>query len=182
MKHGGRPAFPLKRRGLVQQALWFLFAFALLHGLWNVIRGTSAERLAVDILIVKSATAFINALTPSVNAAAAGARILAKGGGINISSGCEGTEALFLLIAAIFACPFGWRVRVIGMLLGTLLIFALNQIRIVSLFYAYRYDQGWFDLLHHKVAPLALIAAGSMFFLLWSTRHADRSDDVVADA
>ncbi len=169
-----------KRRNLIQQAFLFLLVFALLHGLWNISRGTGAERLAVESLTVGSATILINLLTPTVNATAVNTRIQAAGGGINISNGCEGTEALFLLLAAIIACPYAWRVRCMGLLMGASLIFALNQIRIVTLFYAYRHDRALFDLLHHNVAPLALIAAASLFFLVWTTRHAPQH--VVAGA
>lgn len=166
---------------MLRQGALFLIAFAVLQGLWHASRGTGVERFAVDFMTVKSATAFINVLTPTVGALAAGSRIGAPGGGITISNGCEGTEALFLLMAAIIACPFAWRVRLLGALCGALLIFALNQIRILVLFYAYRYDQAWFNQLHHTIAPLFLIAAASLFFLAWTTHHASRIDHAVAD-
>jgi len=173
-------SYAVKQRSLISQAMWFLMVYALLHIVWNASRGTSGERLAIDTMIVKPIVALINVLTPSVNATAAGSSILALGGGINISNGCEGTDALFLLMAAIIACPFAWRVRLIGMLYGISLIFSLNQIRILVLFYAYRNDKTWFDQLHHNVAPLALIAAASLFFLLWTMHHTARYGNVVA--
>ncbi len=57
------------------------------------------------------------------------------------------------------------------MLAGTLLVFVLNLGRILTLFYAYRSDKRWFDLLHGTVAPLLPIALSALFFLFWLERH-----------
>ena len=78
---------------------------------------------------------------------------------------------LFLLIAAFASAQLPWRARLGGLLAGTLLVFVLNQGRILALFYAYRSDKALFDLLHGTVAPLLLIALSSLFFLFWLARY-----------
>ncbi|MGZ3238773.1 MAG: exosortase/archaeosortase family protein [Burkholderiaceae bacterium] len=166
------------RHALIFQAIFFLFAFMLLQGLWLAARDTWIERFSVNTVTVKTAVTLINSLTSEVGAIAIENRIDAPGGGITIANGCEGTDALFLLVAAIAACPFSWRVRVVGLLTGSFLVLALNQIRIITLFYAFRNDKALFGLLHHTVAPIALIAAASLFFLAWSTHHSRRCADV----
>jgi exosortase family protein XrtM len=142
----------------------FLLLFFVLQSLWGFARGSRIEHLVIDQATAGVAAQLINWLTPGVNAVAEGSRVNAAGGGINILNGCEGTEVLFLLLPALWVAPLGWRRRLIGCLLGTVWVFALNQVRVVTLFYAHRSDMGLFDLLHGVVAPLVLIVLVTAFF------------------
>ena len=158
-------------RPLWLQALLFGAVFLLLQTGYGALRGTWVERLAIDTLTVKTAAWSIRALTPDVAVQAVGTRLKAPGGGINIINGCEGTEVLFLLCAAFASAALPWRARLTGVLAGALLVFALNQGRILALFYAYRSDKALFDLLHGTVAPLVLIVLSALFFLYWLERY-----------
>jgi len=60
-----------------------------------------------------------------------------------------------------------WRRRLIGLGLGILLVFGLNQIRLVALFYAFRADPSLFDLLHGILAPIALVIAVALYVMYW---------------
>jgi exosortase family protein XrtM len=146
----------------------FLAIFALLQWLWGEARGTALERLIINDLTVGCAVAIANFLTPAVQAVADGSRIRASGGGINILNGCEGIEIVFLLVAALCVFPASWRQRFLGIATGTAFVFALNQLRILMLFYAYRADKALFGLLHGTVAPVAMIACSVVFLLLWA--------------
>lgn len=71
---------------------------------------------------------------------------------------------MFLLAAALAAVRLpGWQ-RTIALLLGVGLIFALNQARILTLFYTFRADRGLFDVLHTAVLPVLLVAATAAYF------------------
>lgn len=146
----------------------FLAIFAVLQGAWREARGSWLERLVIDDLTVGSAVSIIESVTPGVQAVADGSRIRAPGGGINILNGCEGIEIVFLLVAALCVFPASWRQRFLGIATGTLFVFALNQVRILALFYAYRADKALFGLLHGTVAPVAMIACSVVFLLLWA--------------
>lgn len=161
---------PRKPRSLIIQVLIFFSVFVALQSAYNAARETWVERLLIDNLTVKSAALLINTLSPQAQAVPVGTRLKAPGGGINILNGCEGTEVLFLLVAAFIACPLTWRVRLVGLLCGTLLVFVLNQARILALFYAFRSDKALFDLLHTIVAPVVMIAIASLFFHACLTR------------
>jgi exosortase/archaeosortase family protein len=63
-----------------------------------------------------------------------------------------------------------WRKRAQGILIGTLGVWALNQGRILVLFYANRSDKELFNLLHGTVAPLVLIVLTSIAFLFYIDR------------
>ena len=160
-----------KPRPLWVQALLFGLAFLLLQSAYSAVRDTWVERLVIDTLTVKSAAWSIRTLTPEVAVQAVGTRLKAPGGGINIINGCEGTEVLFLLLAAFASAALPWRARLGGVLVGTVLVFVLNQGRILALFYAYRSDKALFDLLHGTLAPLLLIACSALFFLFWLKRY-----------
>jgi exosortase/archaeosortase family protein len=158
------------RRTLGQSLVIFLAVFIAMQALWHWAEGSIVERLLVDHVTVRPAAVLVNLLTPNVRAMAIGTRLSAPGGGINILNGCEGAEIAFLLFAAFAAVRLPWRGRLVGLLTGGLLIYGLNQVRILALFYAYRTDQALFDALHGMVAPVILIAATGLFFHVWVNR------------
>ncbi len=142
----------------------FLSVFAVLQWVWGTARDTWIERLVIHQATVKPAAALVQWITPTAHAQPVGASINAPGGGLNILNGCEGTEIMFLLIAAFAAVRLGWQQKLIGLSLGLVLIFALNQARILALFYTYRNDRSLFDLLHTTILPAVLIAAVALYF------------------
>lgn len=155
--------------------LVFVLVAATLQWAWSSARGTAAEKLVIDQLTVKSAVGLIDLLTPEVSAYAAGASIKAPGGGLNVLNGCEGTDVLILLLAALASYPLGWRARLLGLLAGGGFVFAANQLRLLALFYTYRHDRELFSQLHGLVLPLLLVAATLAFFvwlLGWNSRQA----------
>lgn len=159
------------------QKWWaLLLGFALVFGLlqygWSEARDTALERWVVDQATVKPAVWLVNTLTPKVAAIADESRIRATGGGLNIRNGCEGTEVLFILAAAFVAARMRWRTRLVGFFGGLALLFVLNQIRIVVLFYAFRSDHHLFDLLHTTIAPLFMILLVFLYFYVWLHRDA----------
>jgi hypothetical protein len=79
---------------------FFAFQYA-----WGLASGTELERWIIDGATVHSAVALINWLTPEAAAVAGGASIHSDGASLNIRNGCEGTEILFLLLAALCAYP-----------------------------------------------------------------------------
>jgi len=158
-------------RGLLIQAGWFLAVFVLLQSCWNASLNTSADAFLTDTLTVKAAVTAIQLLTPASNTIAIGRTISSPGGGIHIGNGCEGVSVLFLLIAAIIASPVSNRQKCQGLLIGSALVYFLNECRIIGLFYAFRTERPLFDLLHHIVAPTAMIILVGLFYLVWSMRH-----------
>lgn len=158
---------------LLTQALVFLFVFTTLQVLWLLIRDNSVGHFIRGDLTVKPAVFLINLLTPDTHASAYGNQILAKGGGLVIKLGCEGVEAMFILIAAMVSAPLTKKSILKGILFGMLFVFVFNQIRLLILFYTFRADKSLFNLLHGTVAPLALIALAALFFYWWLHRHSN---------
>ena len=169
-----------ERRAMLWRLVFFLAAFAALQGLYETAKGTWVERLIIDHATVQTAAWLIDTLDPSVGVEPVGPRLRAPGGGLNILNGCEGTETAFLMIAAMLVAPLSLRARLGGLLAGTLVVFVLNQARVVALFYAFRSDKAVFDMLHGIVAPLLLIVAAAAFFVVWLNRYAVSPDAAAA--
>lgn len=166
------------RGALVRRIVVFLSIVAALNFMWGTAADTGIERLVIDQWIVKPATFLIDQVTPEIGVRAVRSSIAAPGGGLNIRAGCDGLDMLFLVIAAFLVAPLRWRARLYGLLLGVLIVYALNQVRILVLFYANRADKSLFDLLHTTALPLILIAFVAMYFYAWlahDTRHGAQS-------
>jgi exosortase/archaeosortase family protein len=156
------------------RAVGFVMIFCALQLGWQGLGGTWVQRLIVDEITVGSATALVNAVTPAVHAQAVGTAMHAPGGGLNVINGCDGTETLFLLCAAFAVAPLTARARSAGLALGTLVVFGVNELRLLALFYANRSDPELFNLLHAVVGPIAVILAVAGFFYGWVMHNAPR--------
>jgi exosortase/archaeosortase family protein len=163
-KHQEKPS-------LLRQTMLFFFAFALLQVSWLLLRDHAFGHFVRGEITVKPAVAMINLFSPSIHAQALGNQILAPGGGLVIKLGCEGLEAMFILIAAILASDVKFRNMLMGMLTGTLLVYVLNQARILLLFYTNRSDKALFHLLHATIAPIVLIAIVGIFYYWWLNKN-----------
>ncbi|HYK04304.1 MAG TPA: exosortase H [Thermoanaerobaculia bacterium] len=92
--------------------------------------------------------------------------------GVNINNGCNGVEAMLILLASIVAFPASMKARAAGLILGALAVQFLNAIRIVTLYLLGAYQPKLFDLFHTAVWQIAIIMAAIGFFLVWSARVA----------
>ena len=149
-------------------ALVFLLIFSVLQFGYSASRGSFFEWLVIDFATVRPSAAVINLIAPGEQAHAQGHRIVSAQGGLNILNGCEGTESMFLLLAAIVAFTASWLRKLKGALIGILLVYLLNQLRIVTLYFVAHQDKHWFDLLHGYIAPTLIIVLTCVFFLWWA--------------
>jgi exosortase family protein XrtM len=148
--------------------IFLLLFFGMQYG-YSACQGTIVEHVVLDVATVRPSAAAINLISPDANAQASGHRIVSPHGSLSVLNGCEGTETLFLLLAAIAAFKAPWRHKLKGAVLGTLIIYGLNQGRIVALFFAAQQDRKWFDMLHGTIAPTLIIVLSVLFFLWWSS-------------
>jgi exosortase/archaeosortase family protein len=141
--------------------------FFILQMSYDACRGTAFEHFVLGDMTVVPTAKLIQTLTPEVGVKAIGNQLRAPGGGITVLKGCEGTEVMFMLVAAFSAVIMPWRRRLMGLGIGILMVFCLNQIRLVGLFYAYRSDPSLFDLLHGTLAPITLVIIVALYALFW---------------
>lgn len=87
---------------------------------------------------------------------------------VNIKHGCDAIEPIALFIAAVLAFPAPLRTKLPGLLIGTLVLTALNIVRIISLFYIGIYWPRAFDTMHEDVWQPAFIVFSLLFWVLWA--------------
>ena len=90
-----------------------------------------------------------------------------RGGGIKIVAGCNGVEAVLILISAVLAFPAPWKHKFVGIGLGFLAIQALNLVRIISLYYLQRWNYVWFEWFHLYLWQALIILDALVFWLIW---------------
>jgi exosortase H (IPTLxxWG-CTERM-specific) len=90
-----------------------------------------------------------------------------SGFAITIEAGCNGVEAMLVLLAGILAFPAPWRLKAIGLAIGMVAIQALNLLRIVSLFYLGQWDAQWFEWAHLYVWQALIMLDALIVWLLW---------------
>lgn len=148
-------------------ALYFLLLYALMQGAYVFFRGSGLQRTLIDDLTVRPATWIVNTIHPAEHAVAQANRIVSHSGGLTVLPGCEGSEALFLMLAALIAFPLHWRSKRLALMYCVLLVFAINQCRLVALYFTARYDRALFSVLHGFVGPAVIILICTLFFVWW---------------
>ena len=106
------------------------------------------------------------------NVAVSGTVIRSSRFAVNINNGCNGVEAMLILLASIVAFPASMKARATGLVLGALAVQLLNAVRIVTLYLLGAYQPRLFDLFHTAVWQIVIILAAIGFFLVWSARVA----------
>jgi exosortase family protein XrtM len=148
----------------------FIAVFAVLQFGMLKSEGTAVERALIDHATVGVAAALTALVFPQDGVRANGPTLASSRVRLNVLQGCEGTDLLFLVIAAGLAFPAGWRDRLLVLAGGTALAYALNQLRILALYYTVRDARQHFELVHAYLAPTLLIVAIALFFWWWTVR------------
>lgn len=86
---------------------------------------------------------------------------------VSIERGCNGIEAVIILISAILAFPAPWKHRIAGLFLGFFAIQLLNLVRIVSLFFLGLWSKVWFEWFHLYLWQALIVIDALIVFLVW---------------
>lgn len=107
-------------------------------------------------------------------AVSSGTRIVSPAFNVDVKNGCNGVEALLILVSAVLAFPAPWRSRLGALAAGAVVIQALNLVRVVSLFWLGAHRRDVFELFHTAVWQTLLILVAVGLFVLWSRRVTGR--------
>jgi exosortase H (IPTLxxWG-CTERM-specific) len=91
---------------------------------------------------------------------------------VNVENGCNGIEAIILLVAAIAAFPAKWVARIGGIIGGFMVIQVLNIFRVAMLFWLGEHHPDVFQMFHVAVWQTLIVLASVGIFLIWSWRFA----------
>jgi len=87
---------------------------------------------------------------------------------VTIYNGCNGLITSLIFISGVLAFPAGWRAKVVGTMVGLLAIQAINQVRIVSLFYIGIFLPQFFNESHIFIWQSLVIIAGVAMWIVWA--------------
>jgi exosortase family protein XrtM len=151
-----------------KKEIGFLVCFAVFfiagQALFFLVR-PHTEHVLVHILNAKASSLIINTLTPKENTTTEGAEIRSGSLSITIEKGCEGIEGIILFIAAITAYHARGREKLICALAGIAAIYFFNLLRIISLYYIFKYRPEVFDVMHIFVGQTVIIFLSALLFL-----------------
>jgi exosortase H (IPTLxxWG-CTERM-specific) len=87
--------------------------------------------------------------------------------GVTVEAGCNGVEALIILVAAMVAFPAPWKHRIIGILVGALTVQTLNLLRVISLFYIGQWNMAVFEWMHLYAWQALIMLDVLVVWVLW---------------
>jgi exosortase H (IPTLxxWG-CTERM-specific) len=90
-----------------------------------------------------------------------------NGFAVAIAPGCDGIEAVIILVSAVLAFPSPWKHKLVGIAIGFVAIQALNLVRIISLFYMGQWSQVWFDWFHLYLWQALIVLDALAVWLIW---------------
>jgi exosortase H (IPTLxxWG-CTERM-specific) len=91
----------------------------------------------------------------------------ATGFGVSIEAGCNGVEAVIILMAGMVAFPAPLRLKVIGVLIGLVAVQGANILRVISLYYLGKWDKEFFDFAHLYLWQALIMLDVLLVWLLW---------------
>jgi len=102
-----------------------------------------------------------------------GRNIGSSGFAVEVSAACSGAVPTMIYLAAVFAYPTGLRAKLIGALLGIVVIHGVNLIRVVTLFLVGLFANQYFHDTHVYVAQAVVVCIAVATWLFWAGRFAD---------
>lgn len=90
-----------------------------------------------------------------------------NGFAVSIQPGCNGVEAMIVLIAAIVAFPSSLKEKFLGISIGFVAIQVLNIIRIISLFYIGQWNETLFNWAHSYIWQALIMLDVLIVFIIW---------------
>ena len=91
---------------------------------------------------------------------------LDTGFAVAIQAGCNGVEAIIVLVAAMVAFPAPWRHRLVGIAVGFVAVQAMNLLRIITLFYLGQWNRTAFEWGHLYIWQALIMLDVLIVFLI----------------
>ena len=99
-----------------------------------------------------------------------GTTILSEKFSITIVQGCDSLYPTILLWAALLAHPVSWKSKMFGIIAGAVILFIMNIIRVISMFYLGRSFPSLFGPVHLYAWQALFILLTLAIWLLWAVK------------
>lgn len=90
---------------------------------------------------------------------------------------CTAYYPAAILLAAVIAYPCGWRARLLGIGIGLPAVMILNQLRLVSLCFLFRWDPAHLETAHVLVWQSLIVFLTLLLWLVWVAMVARKDED-----
>jgi exosortase family protein XrtM len=154
------------------QTLRFVVIAAVLYGLmhfaYHKVPDETLREVVYPSIIGHAAAKTINTLTPERNVRVSDNKISSNKAVLNIVRGCDGSGVWFMLLAAVLGFGAKFKETLVGLVLGSLTVYLINQVRIVGLYYLVEYNRMLFPPVHTYFAPTLIVFIIAGFFLWWT--------------
>jgi exosortase H (IPTLxxWG-CTERM-specific) len=147
----------------------FLATVVILMGAYYTLTGMDAfskNFLPAYLTVVASVTSAALSLLGFVTVTS-GTVVSSTAFSMNIAYGCDALEPTFLFVVVVLAYPSMWKRKLIGALIGILLLYTTNIIRLVTLFWTGTYKRDYFELLHIEIWQALFIILALALFVVW---------------
>jgi len=91
-----------------------------------------------------------------------------EGFAVRVENGCNAVNVTILLWSAILVYPAPWLQKLKGLAAGTLILHAINLLRIISLYYLGRYNRSWFEFAHLYLWESLIVVDTLVIFWGWA--------------
>jgi exosortase H (IPTLxxWG-CTERM-specific) len=91
-----------------------------------------------------------------------------EGFAVRVENGCNAVNVTILLWSAILVYPAPWIQKLKGLSAGTLILHAINLLRIISLYYLGRYNRSWFEFAHLYLWESLIVVDTLVIFWGWA--------------
>ena len=156
-----------------RQEIKFLISFVVIYAFLQWIYFQVPWQILRDVIyyfgIVNVAAEILNPFTQELVVAAQN-KLSSTKAILEIVRGCDGSGSMFLLSAAILAFSCGFKHKLGGLIAGLVLLYMINMIRIVGLYFIVAYRGEWFLPGHTYFAPTLVILCSALFFIWWARR------------
>ena len=125
------------------------------------------ENLMINKLNVGVSVKLINMINSEMLAVQKGKDIISKDMRMTVAVGCDGMDGMLIVIAAILAFPMILLDKIKGVILGIIVVYLTNLLRIIMLFFILKFYPGYFDYMHTYIGQFIVIFSAGLFFLMW---------------
>ena len=156
------------RKVAIQFTLIFLFALGILTG---VLENKSVQESFVNphltnVAIISSK--ILNVL--GTKCRVLDTTIRSSSFNMRVVEGCESIYPTAMLWAAVLAFPTGWKAKVSGIVGGAVVLFFLNLLRIITMFYFGLLFPSLFEAIHVYAWQALFILVTLLLYLFWAAR------------
>ncbi len=168
MPSSQRQALPMRlgKRAAIRFVVVFVVLIALFYVPYSLVSQTDAYASTYLSVIARSSSEVLNLLGQETTSS--GPFLESRDLSFRIDPGCDGTEGFALFGSAVLAAPVALGSRLVFLVIGSIVLFVVNTLRIVTLFMIGVFYPSTFKAMHMDLWPGFIIVTVLICWLTWA--------------